>query len=268
MKKLYNEFFYVSKHGKVRENVMMARVAVTVVTMLLCLIAMTLTAYAYFSHNVSSGFNVIKSSNFDVSIQITDNDAEVVTVNKIDNTTHTVYLEADKTYSVTLDESENSTANTGFCIVTAQGCPLVYHTQQLGADESAEGGRTDIIKFELKVDVSTVVNFISHWGTSSYYDEDKEKGDNDSLYITNDEVISMKITGTPAENSEFEEEQTTIETTTIPTTSQVTTTAPKTTVSTTVNTTTTTEAPTTQPTTTLQTETTPVETTVDSGNVE
>ena len=266
MKKLYNEFFYVPKHGKVRENVMMTRLAVTVVTMLLCLFAMTLTAYAYFSYNVSSAFNVIKSSNFDVSIQITDNESEVA-VNKIDNTTHTVYLEADKTYSVTLDESENSTANTGFCIVTAQGCPLVYHTQQLGADESAEGGRTDIIKFELKVNVSTVVNFISHWGTSSYYDEYKAKGDNDSLYITNGEVISMTITGTPAENSEFEEE-TTIETTTIPTTSQVTTTAPKTTVSTTVNTTTTTEVSTTQPTTTLQTETTPVETTVDSGNVE
>ena len=266
MKKLYNEFFYVPKHGKVRENVMMTRLAVTVVTMLLCLFAMTLTAYAYFSYNVSSGFNVIKSSNFDVSIQITDNESEVA-LNKIDNTTHTVYLEADKTYSVTLDESENSTANTGFCIVTAQGCPLVYHTQQLGADESAEGGRTDIIKFELKVDVSTVVNFISHWGTSSYYDEYKEKGDNDSLYITNGEVISMTINGTPAENSEFEEE-TTIETTTIPTTSQVTTTAPKMTVPTTVNTTTTTEASTTQPTTTLQTETTPVETTVDSGNVE
>ena len=268
MKKLYNEFFYVPKHGKVRENVMMTRLAVTVVTMLLCLFAITLTAYAYFSYNVSSGFNVIKSANFeaDVSIQITDNDAEVVKVNKIDNTTHTVYLEADKTYSVTLDESENSTANTGFCIVTAQGCPLVYHTQQLGADESAEGGRTAIIKFELKVNVSTVVNFISHWGTSSYYDEDKEKGDNDSLYITNGEVISMKITDTLAGNSEFEEE-TTINTT-IPTTSQVTTTAPKPTVPTTVNATTTTEAPTTQPTTTLQAETAPVETTVDSGNVE
>ena len=267
MKKLYNEFFYVPKHGKVRENVMMTRLAVTVVTMLLCLFAITLTAYAYFSYNVSSGFNVIKSANFeaDVSIQITDNDAEVA-VNKIDNTTHTVYLEADKTYSVTLDESENSTANTGFCIVTAEGCTLVYHTQQLGVDESVEDGRTDIIEFELKVDVNTVVKFISHWGASSHYDDYREKRDNDSLYITNGDVISMKITGTLAGNSEFEEE-TTINAT-IPTTSQVTTTAPKMTVPTTVNATTTIEAPTTQPTTTLQAETAPVETTVDSGNVE
>ena len=268
MKKLYNEFFYVPKHGKVREHVMMTRLAVTVVTMLLCLFAITLTAYAYFSYNVSSGFNVIKSANFeaDVSIQITDNDAEVVKVNKIDNTTHTVYLEADKTYSVTIDESENSTANTGFCIVTAEGCPLVYHTQQLGADESAEGGRTKKIEFKLQVDASTVVKFISHWGASSHYDDYREKRDNDSLYITNGDVISMKITGTLAGNSEFEEE-TTINAT-IPTTSQVTTTAPKMTVPTTVNATTTIEAPTTQPTTTLQAETAPVETTVDSGNVE
>ena len=266
MKKLYNEFFYVPKHGKVREHVMMTRLAVTVVTMLLCLFAITLTAYAYFSYNVSSGFNVIKSANFeaDVSIQITDNESEVA-LNKIDNTTHTVCLEAGKTYSVTIDESGNSTANTGFCIVTAEGCPLVYHTQQLGADESAEGGRTKKIEFKLQVDASTVVKFISHWGASSHYDDYREKRDNDSLYITNGEDILMKITGTLAGNSEFEEE-TTINAT-IPTTSQVTTTAPKMTVPTTVNATTTIEAPTTQP-TTLQTETTPVETTVDGGNVE
>ena len=107
---------------------------------------------------------------------------------------------------------------------------------------------------------------ISHWGASSHYDDYREKGDNDSLYIPNGEVISMNITDTLAGNSEFEEE-TTINAT-IPTTSQVTTTAPKMTVPTTVNATTTIEAPTTQPTTTLQAETAPVETTVDSGNVE
>ena len=51
MKKLYNEFFYVPKYGKVKEKVMLMRTALTVVIMVVCLFAMSLTAYAYFSHN-------------------------------------------------------------------------------------------------------------------------------------------------------------------------------------------------------------------------
>ena len=31
MRKLYNEFFYIPKYGKIREKVMLARVAMTVV---------------------------------------------------------------------------------------------------------------------------------------------------------------------------------------------------------------------------------------------
>lgn len=199
MRKLYNEFFYVPKFGKIREKVMLAHVALTVVIMTACLAAMSLTAYAYFSYNITSDTNVIKAAKFeaDVSVQITDENGETVPVNKADSKTHTAVLSAGTTYYVTLKESGNSTAKTGFCIVTAAGCSDTYHTQQLGADETVVGAKTDSITFRLEVTAGTTVKFLSHWGTSSCYDA-YSKGEGDRLYITSGKTISMEIVSSAA----------------------------------------------------------------------
>ena len=44
MRKLYEKFFYIPKHGKVRDNVMLVRSALTLAIMVVCLIAMSVTA--------------------------------------------------------------------------------------------------------------------------------------------------------------------------------------------------------------------------------
>lgn len=209
MRKIYNEFFYISKHGKIREKVMLARVVTTAIIMIACLAAMSFTAYAYFSYNVTSGSNIIQAANFeaDVSIKITDANGEAVTVNKVDSKTHAAVLEAGKTYYVTLVENKNSTATTGFCIITAEGCADIYHTQQLGTDAAAEGGKTETITFNIKASAKTTVTFLSHWGTSSSYVKDEEN----RLYITNENVgenaVNMLINGV-AESSDDTEQET------------------------------------------------------------
>ena len=203
MRKLYNEFFYIPKFGKIREKVMLAHVTLTVIIMIVCLAAMSLTAYAYFSYNVTSGTNVISSARFeaDVSVRITNENGETVPVNQADSKTHTAVLSAGTTYYMTLKESGNSTAKTGFCIVTTAGCSDTYHTQQLGEDETVVGGKTDSITFRLEVTADTTVKFLSHWGTSSCYDA-YSKGEGNRLYITSDKTsdktISMEITKTAA----------------------------------------------------------------------
>ena len=75
MKKLYEEYFYIPEDGKIRDKVMVVRVAVTVAVMLACLFAMTFSAYAYFSHSVTSDSNVIKSADYDLTV-IVKNDAD------------------------------------------------------------------------------------------------------------------------------------------------------------------------------------------------
>ena len=190
MRKLFNEFFYIPKHGKVREKVMLTRIAMTITIVFMCLAAMSITAYAYFSYNVTSGSSIIKTANFEasVSISITENDSSTtIEVTKHKNASYTANLKAGKVYIITLDESDGSTAKTGFCIVSAIGCPDIYHSQQIGADAAVDGEFTDKVTFQLKVTADTTITFVSHWGTSSYY------GENNKLYITNENVDSNKV---------------------------------------------------------------------------
>ena len=199
MRKLFNEFFYIPKHGKVREKVMLTRIAMTVTIVIMCLAAMSITAYAYFSYNISSGSNIIKAAHFEtkVSIQITDENEEAVDINPITSNyqTYKVGLDAGKTYTVTITPTENSTAKTGFVVITANGCEKTYHTQQLGIDTNIGEGETKTISFKLIVTDKTDVHFLAHWGTSSYYDAYKNKGDQEELYITQGEEIMMIVNG-------------------------------------------------------------------------
>ena len=197
MRKLYNEFFYIPKHGKVREKVMLTRIAMTVTIVIMCLAAMSITAYAYFSYNITSGSNIIKSASFytDVTVQIAAEDGtpvDTITTNTSDHKSHSAELSANKTYTITLKHNDRSTAQTGFVIVTAEGCETKYHTQQLGRDGD---GNTYTITFKLTPGANTIVTFRSHWGTSSFYSDFKEIGENDERYIIDGEEIKLIVGG-------------------------------------------------------------------------
>ena len=204
MRKLYNEFFYIPKYGKIREKVMLARVAMTVVIMVVCLAAMSITAYAYFSYNITSGSNTIKAASFytDVTVQITDADGNAVENSKItpitsDNKKFRIEgLEVGKWYQFTITKNEvRNTAQTGFIIVSAEGCPVTYHTQQLGVDKSVPGEYTPAIIFKLMITDATDVILESHWGTSSCYSEYQIGSVDDERYIILNEEIKMIVNG-------------------------------------------------------------------------
>ncbi len=195
MRKLYDEFFYVPKHGKVREKVMLTRIATTVTVVIMCLAAMSFTAYAYFSCNITSGSGVIKLANFytDVTVQITDasgNEVEVITSDYISHFANG--LKANQAYYVTLKHTDRSTAQTGFVVLTAEGCATRYHTQQLGRDGE---GKTETVTFTIVPGADTDVKFYSHWGTSCFYSDFKEINENDERYITQGEEIKLTVGG-------------------------------------------------------------------------
>lgn len=213
MRKLFREFFYVPKYGKVREKVMLTQVAVSIVIIVMCLAAMSLSAYAFFSYNVTSGSNIIGAANFEtnIAIQITDNNGTAININPITSNyqTHKAEgLEPGKYYTVTITPTEKSTATTGFVVVTADGCKDIYHTQQLGVDKNVAGGKTDSVSFKLMLTDETDVIFLAHWGTSFYYDIYKDKGDSEEFYITQDEEIKMTVNA-PAVNTGKESGSTT-----------------------------------------------------------
>ena len=181
MNRLYRDFLYVPKHGRIREKVMLTRTVLTVVFMIVCLASLSLTAYAYFSSSLISSTNVIRSASFNLSVTAAESGTSVDVIS-VGNGKYTAELEEDKTYTVTLRPA--GTASTGFCVLTANG--YQYHTCQLGVDANAPGGRRDEYSFTLQVDQNTTVTVIAHWGTSSYYGYTNEyyiSGDNASVTI-------------------------------------------------------------------------------------
>ena len=189
MRKLYNEFFGISEDGKIREKVMIARVITTVAIMVMCLTAMSMTAYAYFSHEVATSNNIIKSAEFSIDFGIKSG-AEDVAFETVNSKTFRLQFEANKEYTVTV--THKGTAATGFCTVNAENSANgIYHTQQLFAENSALGENT--ITFKLSTTKATVVTFIAHWGTSSKYTEYGTQGANGILYIENNEVVEIPI---------------------------------------------------------------------------
>ena len=198
MRKLLNEFFYVPKYGKgkIREKVMLARTALTVAIMVVCLAAMGITAYAYFAYNVTSASNHIQAAKFEtkVSIQIGQSNNEPVTVEQVNAQTQVATLSAGKEYSVTIEKT--GTAQTGFCVISAKNCEIEkYHTQQIGKDVRSNTEGKNTITFTLTVTDTTDVTFYSHWGTSTQYADYEDKGKNDVLYILDGETVNLSING-------------------------------------------------------------------------
>ena len=197
MRKLYRELFYVPKHGKVNDKVMLGRIVITITIIVTCLVAMSFTAYAYFSYNVTSVSNTIKAAEFytDVTVHIAEMDGTEIEDSNItlitsDNKNFKIEgLAVGKWYSITIVPSTINTAQTGFIVVSADNCKTTYHTQQLGVDEKVQGGKTAKICFQLKLTDTANVFLKSHWGTSSFYSD----FENNEQYIIQDEEVILTI---------------------------------------------------------------------------
>ena len=170
------EIFRIPTEGKICEKTMVARVTVSTIVVLACLAAISVTAYAHFSANVTTSSNVISASGFraDVSVRVTDENGAIVPVSSDDGKAYTVTLKKDASYYVTVSPNADNTAKTGYVIVTVQGSDKRYHTQQIGLDG---GVVTEAVSFRVQPNADMTVEFLSHWGTSSYYCDYKEFGD-------------------------------------------------------------------------------------------
>lgn len=210
MRKLYNEFFYIPKHGKIREKVMLMHTALTVAIMIVCLLAMGITAYAYFACSVTSASKMIQAANFGtkVSVRIHDSNNEPVAIEQLNAKTQAATVYAGKEYTVTIEKA--GSAQTGFCVISATGCDVEkYHTQQIGRDVKSNTKGKNAISFTLTATDTTIVSFYSHWGTSSYYADYEDKGENDALYIIDGETVHLQINGVmnPVGNGEEEKSE-------------------------------------------------------------
>lgn len=198
MSKRFMDFIRETRDEKATEKALISRAAMLVVVVVGCLAAMCLTAYAYFTCNITSDTNTLQAAKFqaNVSVEPTDNSNQVtnITVDKLDAWTYKVSgLQVGKSYTVTVSYDQSNTASTGYVAVMATGCSnLYYHTQQINAVTTV-AGEDNGVTFELMVTDKTTVTFEARWGTSAFYPEYKEYGINPEQYILSGEKIKMVI---------------------------------------------------------------------------
>lgn len=193
MGKLYREFFYVPKYGKISEKTMTIRVALSAFVVVTCLIVLSLSTYAWFSMGVNSGSNAIKAAAFDLTVSVVSAEPE-----------QGAYKLENGEYSVLLTKTGN--AKTGFCVVeiTVDETKTTLHTQQLGKDGDLERGELTFTLHVSGLTEAATVNFAAHWGTSSYYG-----GNDNSRYIENASIINVTAEGVLfATGNSHEEEET------------------------------------------------------------
>lgn len=201
---MFNKYFYVLKQEKICEKKILISVFLSVIIAISCLAAMGMSAYAYFSCSITSSSNIVKTAVFDVRVTVTDQNGDAVAVTGEKEAV--AELKAWETYNVEIEPV--GTANTGFVIIKAEGCNTVYYTCQLGEDALANNGKIALLTFTLCPTDDTTVTFTQSWGTSSYYADYVNNGQNAEQYIINNEEVKLIVNGivNPADYSADETE--------------------------------------------------------------
>ena len=198
MIKLCKSFGYKPKYSSDADSMILKHLASMVTIVLVCLAAISFSAYAFFSHSVTSGTNTIKASTFSSSVAIKKSNGDIITEGKLQN-----YNFDPGSYIVTIS-TDGSTTGTGYCVIDINGAK--YYTQQLGKDMNAPGQERTQISFALELETATTIEIESRWGTSSFY---STKGANSEFYIKDTkpmQVITVAATGSIADEESEEEE--------------------------------------------------------------
>lgn len=126
--------FSLAEQGKKSEKVFLSRITLNITVIVICMIAMAITAFAYFSADIYSQNNRIQAAHFDVEIHVTSMVGDNAVTESVNHQSAAVYLvnmKADTVYAVEIIAKGN--ANTGFVVISAGG--YQYHTEQLVLDD-------------------------------------------------------------------------------------------------------------------------------------
>ena len=144
-----------AKPDKLTEKAFMQSIAVSVVCVLLCVVALCSATWAWFKGDVTSSDNTIKAGYCNVTIDVKDGET---TVPANVGTAGIYTFEGGKTYTVTI--TSEGDVKSSYCKLVIGGED--YYTQQISTH--APG---NVISFTLTFDEDTNVQIIGRWGTYS-----------------------------------------------------------------------------------------------------
>ena len=136
------------------------------IAILLCLVALCSTTYAWFLAESRSGASVISGSRYSLSVTLTDENGDPVPVTDRGNDTFFCSLKSGKTYTVSLQTSADTTATRGYCSISVLG--VEKHTESISLDK--ERGRARVTFFVSVADKDVSVVLESRMGIPAVVD--------------------------------------------------------------------------------------------------
>lgn len=170
-----------SKQEKLTEKAFTQSIAISVFSILLCIIALCSVTWAWFSDGISSPTNSIQSAACNVSVSVISDSAPVEPLDG------KYTFAKDKAYEIKM--TATGTAKTAYCILNINGKD--YYTEQIQIIGE--------IEFTLQFsDETTVAEILPCWGTSSRVERDFANG----LYYLDckeTDPATLVVTPTPTE---------------------------------------------------------------------
>ena len=143
--------FFECKDEKITEKAFSQSLIISVVSILLCLVALCSVTWAWFSEDVTSSSNTIKTGNCTVMVSVMNETMEIPL-----NATGTYTFEAGKSYKIIITSTGS---------VTSSYCKLVIGGQDFYTEQVSTSEPNNTITFALAFDAPTEVEIITRWGT-------------------------------------------------------------------------------------------------------
>ena len=153
-----------SNNGKLTEKAFSQNLLVSILSILLCIVALCSITYAWFTTNVSSGENVIESGRFALDIKVIDMNGSPIDVINNDDGTYRCTFENVGVYTVVFKMTDDTTASKGYCEMT------INATEKMQTAPISKDASIGFDPFTFTIEIThenTVVVFEPKWGISA-----------------------------------------------------------------------------------------------------
>ena len=148
------------KNKKMTDKTFSQGMIISLVSVLLCIVALCSASYAWFSAKTSSGQNLLQGSSFALDVTVTDGAGNELSVTDNQDGTLTYVLGAAGDYQVTLRMSAQATATKGYCGIVVGG--EEKRTSSISRD--SEIGVDPFVFTLTATENGTSVTFMPKWG--------------------------------------------------------------------------------------------------------
>ena len=162
--------FLCSKQDKLTEKAFTQSIAVSVISILLCIATLCSVTWAWFSENVTAS-STLKAGNCDVTVLVIREGTEIA---RQTDTTGTYTFEADQAYQIRIVSTGSAKSSY---------CKLVIGDREYYTEQVSTSAPNNTISFTLTFDATTEVEILTRWGT--YHTPNDARDFYDGMSYTN-----------------------------------------------------------------------------------